>query len=77
MILYQALSRDSEGNLELDMNVLRQMAEAFDKGTESDECVIAKFIVKAYEIGFDHGVSESEARQMQTMMLMAHTGGHA
>ena len=75
--MHQAITRNQQGEFKIDLNVVRQMAEAFDAGTRTEECVIAKFIVAAYEMGFDHGTSESEARQMQTMMLMMHTGGHA
>ena len=49
MILHQALSKNAEGNLEIDMKVLRQMADAYDKGYESDECLLAKFIISAFE----------------------------
>ena len=77
MFMHQAISRGTDGEFKIDLNVIRQMAEAFDTGCRTEECVIAKFIVAAFEMGFDQGVSESEARQMQTMILMTHTAGHA
>lgn len=77
MILYQALSKNAEGNFEIDMNVIRQMAVAFDEGVQSEECILAKFILAAYETGFDHGVRESEDRHIQTALLMTCTAGNA
>ncbi len=77
MILHQALSKNNEGNFEIDMKVIRQMADAFDKGVQSDECLIAKFIVAAYDVGFDHGMHESDERHLQTALLMACTAGNA
>ena len=77
MILYQALSKNTEGNFEIDMNVIRQMAVAFDEGVQSEECILAKFIVAAYEAGFDQGMKESEDRHIQTAMLLTCTAGNA
>ncbi len=77
MLLHQALSKNSEGLFEIDMNVIRQMAYAFDQGAKSDECLLAKFIVAAYETGFDHGMNESNERHLQTALLMACTAGNA
>jgi hypothetical protein len=57
--------------------VIRQMADAFDQGAKSDECLLAKFIVAAYETGFDHGMNESNERHLQTALLMACTAGNA
>lgn len=77
MILHQALSKNAEGNLEIDMKVLRQMAHAYDEGYESDECLLAKFIISAFECGFDAGVAEAEENHRRTAVLMMCTGGHA
>ena len=77
MILHQALSKNAEGNLEIDMNVIRQMAVAFDEGVQSEECILAKFIVAAYEAGFDQGMKESEDRHIQTALLLTCTAGNA
>lgn len=77
MFIHQAISQNTQGEFKIDLNVVRQLSKAFDAGLRSEECVIAKFIVAAYEMGFNHGTRESEARQMQTMVLMSHTGGHA
>ena len=77
MILHQALTKDSNGNFEIDMSVVRQMADAFDQGVHNDECTLAKFIVAAYEAGFDHGVHESEQRHQQTALLLMCTAGNA
>ena len=77
MLLHQAMSKNAEGNFEIDMNVIRQMAIAFDEGVHSEECILAKFIVAAYETGFDHGVKESEDRHIQTAMLLTCTAGSA
>ncbi len=77
MILHQALTKTKDGLFEIDMNVIRQMAQAFDEGLHSEECVIARFIVAAYDQGFEHGVHESEERHHQTALLMMCTAGHA
>ena len=77
MILHQALTKDSNGNFEIDMCVIRQMADAFDQGVHSDECTLAKFIVAAYEAGFDEGVTDSERRHEQTALLLMCTAGNA
>lgn len=77
MTLYQALSKNTEGNFEIDMNVIRQMAVAFDEGVQSEECIFAKFIVAAYEAGFDQGMKESEDRHIQTALLLTCTAGNA
>lgn len=77
MILHQALSKNKEGNLEIDMKVLRQMAHAYDEGVNSDECLLAKFIISAFECGFDAGVAEAEENHRRTAVLMMCTAGSA
>lgn len=77
MLLHQALSKNADGLFEIDMKVIRQMADAFDQGAKSDECLLAKFIIAAYDTGFDHGVHESDERHLQTALLMACTAGNA
>lgn len=77
MILHQALSKNAEGNLEIDMKVLRQMAHAYDNGYESDECLLAKFIISAFEAGFDAGVEECEENNRRAALLLMCTGGNA
>ena len=77
MILHKALMKSQDGCFEIDMCVIRQMAIAFDQGNHNEECVLAKFIVAAYETGFDQGVQESERRHEQTAMLMMFTAGNA
>lgn len=77
MILHQAMTKTKEGLFEIDMNVIRQMAHAFDQGLHSEECIIARFIVAAYDQGFEHGIHESEERQKQTALLMLCTAGNA
>lgn len=76
-VLHQAMKTTSEGNFEIDMHIIRQMACAFDEGVRTEETIIAKFIVAAYETGVDHGIQESEKRSMQTAMLLACTAGNA
>jgi hypothetical protein len=76
-VLHQAMKTTSEGNFEIDMHIIRQMATAFDEGVHNEECIIAKFIVAAYETGFDQGVHESEERHKQTALLMLCTAGNA
>jgi len=76
-VLHQAMKTDSKGNFEIDMHIIRQMATAFDEGVHNEECIIAKFIVAAYERGFEHGVNDSETRHQQTAMLMLCTAGNA
>ena len=77
MILHQAMTKTKEGLFEIDLCVIRQMAQAFDNGVHSEECILAKFIVAAYETGFEHGVHESEKRHEQTALLMMCTAGNA
>ena len=77
MILYQALSKDAEGNLEIDMQVLRQMAQAYDDGVKDDECLLAKFILSAFQCGFDAGIAEAEENHRRMAVLMMCTGGTA
>lgn len=77
MILFQALSKNAEGHLEIDMKVIRQMAHAYDEGAETDECLLAKFIVGAFEAGFDAGVSDCEENHRRMAVLMMCTGGNA
>ncbi len=77
MILYQALSKDAEGNLEIDMQVLRQMAHAYDEGAKDDECLLAKFIVSAFQCGFDAGIAEAEENHRRAAILLMCTGGTA
>lgn len=76
-VLHQAMKTTSEGNFEIDMHIIRQMALAFDEGVHNEECIIAKFIVAAYEAGFDEGVIDSERRQQQTALLLMCTAGNA
>jgi hypothetical protein len=77
MILHQALTKNAEGNLEIDMKVIRQMAHAFDEGCHTDECTLAKFILAAFECGFDAGVADCEENHRRAALLMMCTGGHA
>lgn len=77
MILQQALSRGSSGNWEIDMNVIRQLGSKFDEGCDSDECFVAKFILAAYDTGFDAGVKECEDNHRKIALLMMFTEGHA
>ena len=76
-VLNQAMKTTPEGNFEIDMHIIRQMAMAFDEGEQSEETIIAKFIVAAYEAGIEQGIHESEERQRQTLMLLACTAGSA
>lgn len=76
-VLHQAMKTTSEGNFEIDMHIIRQMALAFDEGVHNEECIIAKFIVAAYETGFEQGIHESEERHRQTALLMLCTAGNA
>jgi len=76
-VLHQAMKTTSAGEFEIDMHIIKQMAVAFDEGVHSEETIIAKFIVAAYETGFDRGIQESEKRSMQTAMLLACTAGNA
>jgi len=77
MSIESAFIKNEDGNLEIDLATLRKMAEEYDNGAEDNELLFAKFIVSAYECGFDHGVQESEERHLQTAMLMMTTGGSA
>jgi len=77
MIIHRALSKTDDGNFEIDLTVIRTMAEAFDNGVHNDECILAKFIVAAYETGFDQGVIEADMRQRNTALLLLHTAGNA
>lgn len=77
MILHQALSKNADGNLEIDMKVLRQMADAYDQGAKSDECLLAKFVISAFEAGFDAGVEECEETHRKMALLVMCTGGNA
>jgi hypothetical protein len=77
MNIESAFIKNEDGNLEIDLAALRKMAEEYDNGAEDNELLFAKFIVSAYECGFDHGVQESEERHLQTAMLMMTTGGSA
>ena len=77
MKIEAAFYKNADGNLEIDLHALQSFAEQFDEGSDADECVFAKFIIAAYECGFDHGVQESEERHLQTAMLMMTTGGTA
>lgn len=77
MILYKALSKNSDDLFEIDMNVIRQMAQGFDDGMVNDETVVAKFIIAAFEAGFDAGVEECEENHRRAALLMMCTGGNA
>ena len=77
MLMHQAISKCADGEFKIDLNVIRQMAEAFDDGVRTEECIIAKFIVAAYEMGVERGIQESEDRHLQTAMLLACTAGNA
>lgn len=77
MILQKALSRGSSGNWEIDMNVIKQLGAQFDEGCDSEECFMAKFILAAYDTGFDAGVEETETAHRNMAMLMMFTEGHA
>lgn len=77
MLFHHIVSKKSDGNLEIDMDVVRQMAQAFDQGTLSDECLIAKIILTAFNSGIEQGIEESEERQRQTIMLLSCTAGSA
>jgi hypothetical protein len=77
MILHKAMTKTEDGLFEIDMTIIRQMAQAFDEGLHNEECVIARFIVAAYDQGFQQGVHDSEERHQQTAILMMCTAGHA
>jgi hypothetical protein len=77
MIAKFAVTTTEAGTVELDMKVLRQMAQAFDEGADSDDGFVAKLILAAYDAGYDHGVEEAERNHNQTAMLLMCTGGHA
>jgi len=77
MIIWKALSKNAEGNFEIDMHVVRKLASEFDSGSESDECYIAKFIMAAFQCGFDAGVEETEQAHQRMALLLLHTQGNA
>lgn len=77
MILHQALTKNADGNFEIDLGVIRQMAHAFDEGCHNDECTLAKFILAAFQCGFDAGVEEAEENHRRMAVLMMCTGGNA
>lgn len=77
MILNKALSKNNENLFEIDMHVIRQMAQGFDDGMVTDETIMAKFIVAAFEAGFDAGVEECEETHRNMALLMMCTGGNA
>lgn len=76
-VLNQAMKTTSEGNFEIDMHIIRQMAMAFDEGVHNEECIIAKFIVAAFEAGVEEGMERAAERSRQTAMLLACTAGNA
>jgi hypothetical protein len=76
-VLNQAMKTTSEGNFEIDMHIIRQMAMAFDEGVHNEECIIAKFIVAAFEAGIEEGIERAAERSRQTAMLLACTAGNA
>jgi len=77
MLLHHAMSRNKNGNLEIDMDMIRKIAKAFDEGANSDEALLAKFVIAAYDAGFDHGVAEAEENHRRTAILMMCTAGNA
>lgn len=77
MILHEALTKNAEGNLEINMEVIRQLAKSFDDGDQADDCILAKFILSAFECGFDAGVQECEQNHQRAALLMMCTGGNA
>ena len=76
-VLNQAMKTTSEGNFEIDMHIIRQMAMAFDEGVRNEECIIAKFIVAAFEAGLEEGMEVAALRNHQTAMLLTCTAGNA
>ena len=77
MILEQALVRNPNGNWEIDMEVIRKLSAQFDDGGDSDDCLFAKFLMTAYDTGFDAGVQEAEEQHRRAALLMMFTEGHA
>ena len=77
MLLHHAMIRTKDGNLEIDMGIIRQIAQAYDEGVNSDEALLAKFVIAAYDTGFDHGVAEAEENHRRTAILMMCTAGNA
>jgi len=77
MFFHTIVSRNSEGDFEIDMEAVKQMSDAFDKGGVSDECLLAKLILTAFREGVSQGIEESEERHRQTALLMMCTAGNA
>ena len=80
MLRHKAFRSYKDGNreiFEIDVPLIREMSKCYDDGCRVNQCVIAKAIMTAYETGVEYGIRTSENRQLQTAMLMMHTGGTA
>ena len=76
-MLTKALRHKKSGEEELDMEVIKQIADDYRDGEISDEGLAATLIIAAYDSGFAEGMRESERRMEQTAMLMSCMAGHA
>lgn len=77
MFFHSVVSRSADGNLEIDMEAVRQMAQEFDDGTLTDECLLAKVILSAFHAGIEAGIERTEERHRQTALLLMSTAGSA
>ena len=77
MLLHNAMRNNENGNLEIDMDIVRKIAKAFDDGEITDDGLLAKFVIGAYEAGFQHGVEEAEENHRRAAILMMCTAGNA
>jgi len=62
--------------LEFDLQLVVQKSDDYDNGTINSETQLCKLLMLAYHKGFDDGVEDTEAMQLNTHILMFHTGGH-
>ena len=61
----------------MDMNIIIQLAEEFEKGSRDPQAILAFACMEAYQQGFDEGVEQAEKQMAQTQMLLMCTAGHA
>jgi len=74
MLDHPAISIDPEGNVEIDVDALKELAESDSKELDA---VLARMILISYEAGFHAGIQQVKEETLRTQMLLFHTGGNA
>lgn len=71
------LLETTNGRFEIDMAVIRSLGKKFDEGCETEDCIIARFILAAYDAGYEAGMTDAEDSHQRLALLLTCTAGNA